>query len=106
MPLRKVYVSMRMSKIFIGLLILLNMSFGLDRCDVYEVFLDACANFGVKGGNCDDFGTEINKIVNSYSKSTKLFIDTCIMACKTGGLNKDLSHFGVNTFVNMCKLVK
>lgn len=97
---------MRMNKIFIGLLIMLNISFGLDRCDVYGVFLNACADFGIKGGNCDDFGTELDKIVHSSSKSTKLFIDTCIMACKTGSFNKDLSNFGVNTFVNMCKVVK
>lgn len=94
--------------LFLATLFLLNPSFALDRCDVYGVFLEACTNFGQKHdfSACSDFENELSKVIKSNSKSTKLFIDACGMACKGGVLNKGLSKFGVEAFVKMCKVLK
>lgn len=96
---------MPLNKIFFGLLIIFNISFGLDRCDVYKVFLDACANFGIKGGSCDEFKSKLNEMFNS-SKSSKIFIDACFIACKAGSFNKNLSNLGIDTFIKICKIAK
>jgi len=94
--------------LFLATLFLLNPSFALDRCDVYGLFLETCANFGQKHdfSACGDLENELSKIIKSNSKSTKLFIEGCGMACKGGVLNKGISKFGVEAFVKMCKVIK
>lgn len=97
---------MPMNRIVLISLILFNMSFAFDRCDLYGVFLDACAKFGQKHKTCDEFDKELNKVFHNSSKSSKLFIDACALACKTGAFNKSLSSFGINSFVRICKVIK
>ncbi len=97
-----------MSKVLLALILIYGFSFALDRCDVYGVFLESCANFGQKHNmsSCEDFENELSKIIKSNSKSTKLFIDACGIACKGGVINKSLSRMGIDAFVKMCKIVK
>ncbi|MGC8588248.1 MAG: hypothetical protein ACP5LI_04425 [Hydrogenobaculum sp.] len=97
-----------MLMLFLATLFLLKPSFAIDRCDVYGVFLEACANFGQKRdfSACSDFENELSNVIKSNNKSTKLFIDACGTACKSGVLNKGLSKFGVEAFVKMCKILK
>jgi len=98
----------RINALILSMFFLFNVSFGLDRCDIYGLFLKTCADFGVNHDfdACNDFESELLKILKSKDKSTKLFVDACTAACKGGVLNKGLSNFGVETFVKMCKIFK
>ncbi|GAB6078091.1 hypothetical protein JCM8795_07770 [Hydrogenobaculum acidophilum] len=99
---------MPMNKILIVLFLSAGLSFALDRCDVYGVFLESCALFGQKHNfsSCGDFENELSKIVKSNAKSAKLFIDACGVACKGAVISKGLSDAGIDAFVKMCKIVK